>query len=792
MIIKLEKDDYTKTYGKEFVDAYKAEEYDKAFCVLKRFYESVEYNDFHLAAGILYLLMTDKSDDLQYFAMAYQELLMHIERFPNDMRGHYYCIALLLLMQKETPAKNFMIWSGDRGIDVLELIARFNNVKMYYIVNANSLISALVYPRDFGALWQEEAAPVTDDYEQNPSEPKLNKVIKFGDFSRENLIDQAVEKPVAYKRNNKETLDGEELVSMVNRFVDATLSKHGEDGDSGSCDFSDDDDGYPDEMFFDGDEFYIDDVFDDGYMPDENGYNGELNDIAELFGRSDKDFSVQDDEAVSWPSNYECEGWINYHDRDLGDDIDDIYFDNDVKTESPLRDYKNELDAKIRRAHIHRLDSHDKQRIFDQAMAFISKGDLREADGLLCNIKDGDHQYYCSLFARALIAMNNDDNEAAEELLKTGVDLYPEFSLGAVLLCDIYAFTNRSELIEDCISKIDISNFISEYSIMRAFNYVLRYCPGEKGLALLQIYIKEYNYAEMRLLYAQRLFNDGKTEAAKRELFILTQVFYMDYIFKFYYEAALYCLNEIPYSSDIPAIAMSNLINGFIDDLPNILSNDKLVPYGHAQSENQEELLHMAHMLFTLEYRNSRKLLFKMFNAVRAIAVCENTEAFIRDQVVSPLIDPLVKAIGLGEIMVRNPKSNVLTEFAFVPSCEADLGFDRMFEELSKNKNGICYAYVNAAMRALAYIYFLIDDNNLDFRRIRLLKAIQNICALNDYVAPQTTEFTDCDFTYYLVKTNVHKDCVDQRLAISIGFESKAAAERGFKKIKQAISQNKR
>ncbi|MCX4314649.1 MAG: hypothetical protein OSJ83_12465, partial [Clostridia bacterium] len=83
MITEFDKNGALALYRREFTDALDACEYERALDNLLKYAEICDYGDFHLACGMLYLLMAQDSDDNELLTMSFRELMMYLRKHPD-------------------------------------------------------------------------------------------------------------------------------------------------------------------------------------------------------------------------------------------------------------------------------------------------------------------------------------------------------------------------------------------------------------------------------------------------------------------------------------------------------------------------------------------------------------------------------------------------------------------------------------------------------------------------------------------------------------------------------------
>ena len=386
-----------------------------------------------------------------------------------------------------------------------------------------------------------------------------------------------------------------------------------------------------------------------------------------------------------------------------------------------------------------------------------SSGDYAAALEAVADITVFDKKYYFALIMRALVYLSSGELDNAENALNKAKSIRPNHALVGTMLCDLYEAQGRIEKIPDVLDNIDITTFMSGEHVYRAFDFIVKYYDEDKALDLIEEYIEEYNLMNMRLIYAQMLYNRGEKAQAIEELYLLTRIFYDDINIAFFYASAKLGIERMPLEEEAPQSMLSFMVDEFM----------QLVLSGGVtnQEENNDMFSTMLEFFISLEFRNDKKMLVKMFDTVKKLAGLKSFEQKSRDALVSPYVEPIVKGAILSELLKRDRNTEFLAEVMYKPissECIARLG------------DGYSERYYTA----YAYVAMLNSDAVDDFI------ALAEKCKRE----PVTDELGDA-LTYFLIKTSLEKYGVepDERYVQALGYKTKNSLTLGCKKIKKLL-----
>ncbi|MDE7463701.1 MAG: hypothetical protein K2M48_01610, partial [Clostridiales bacterium] len=234
------------------------------------------------------------------------------------------------------------------------------------------------------------------------------------------------------------------------------------------------------------------------------------------------------------------------------------------------------------------------------------RGDINAALSALSNIKKSDERYYFALTMRALINIEYGQFGEAESILEEASAMKPHGALGGALLCQLYEAEGRTELIPAVLKNIDVKDYVNAPHLYKSFDMAMKYCDAETAAELLRSYIDEFNIMEMRLVYAQIMYNLGEREYAIDELYRLTRIFYDDINARLIYMTARSGVEKFAVTTEAPQSVLAAIVENLLGIVLSGSLDDELVVndmFGYA-----------IEFFLTLEYRNDKRLLVKMFD----------------------------------------------------------------------------------------------------------------------------------------------------------------------------------
>ncbi len=668
MITEFDKNGALALYRREFTDALDACEYERALDNLLKYAEICDYGDFHLACGMLYLLMAQDSDDNELLTMSFRELMMYLRKHPDREIAYRDILGVLMLRHDTTATFECTEWIKANGFDPDAMFAELSDAGFELFPDDNMCldIDGMFEPGEFG-----EIEIVPDDV----------KDVKADDAAVQSQADKP-SKVIRFRGGDAENAHGENVAA---RAADKKVLKIDRGDDS---------------------EIDISELFDIARMSSENG-------IADLF--------------------------------DDDDDADEL----DIRTMENIRN--NELSKRTGMA---------AQMALKEAERYGNAGDYDKVFQMLDEIKPSDGQYYyCAECMRAFTFMQLDDMLNAHITLEHALDTRPDGALAGTLLCRLYEIEHKFDKIPAALKNIDVHDYTDASHAYQAMQLAINYCTVQDAIELAEEYIEEFNTMDVRMLYAQLLYNAGRRKDATRELYILSRIFYDDFGAQYYYAQATAGVKQMPVDEDAPQSAIAGLVDGFMWIHRVGKPTDELI--------NGDEYRTALELFLTLEFRNDRKLVIEMFDVLKKLVADPRMEDKMRDTLVSPYAEPLVKAVLLSELLERD--DDFLLEIGFCPISRATApapleSYSRAFKT--------------------AYAYMLTLGSHL----------YPQFIALAEELEPKLvgTKFSERDKAYYILKQLKRRDKrnkfdLDGRVEYALGYDTKSAATQAFKAVEAEL-----
>lgn len=370
---------------------------------------------------------------------------------------------------------------------------------------------------------------------------------------------------------------------------------------------------------------------------------------------------------------------------------------------------------------------------------------------------DGEMIYYHALAMRAYICLVQDRPEEAETLLEDALSLRSDGALCGMLLCELYEREKRYTEIPDVLKGIDVNDFADCFQVYKMFKLILKYCEPTDALSLTKEYVDEYNILDMRRMYAQMLYNSGERKQAIKELYILSRVAYDDFNAKIFYIMARAGAAELPVNDEAPQEILAILVNNVIGATESGISEETL---------SSEMFDYSLEFFLTLEFRNSKRTLVKMFDTVRLLAADPRLEDKMCDALVSPYVEPIVKAVILTELFTRDPARCFLLDLSYCP-----VSRENVIPLADGFPTDYCAAYA-----------FTVVFNRLGLPNLfKLAESAARNLAVESYDKRDVAYFLFlCDWK--ITRTGPP----DDRIGLAFGYASKAAATRAYKKLNAA------
>lgn len=585
MISKFNKDGAAALYGRQFAECIEDYDYDGAADKLLKYNEAADFDRFHLVFGMLYMMMTQDSDEEELLVLAYREFMMHLCVYPDCREAYRNLIGVMCLRHDSVGIAETLKFVEENGFEPKEMLDELTAVGLVFYYDPNDPIDydTLFPPEEYGSIMASAMRPKNNrpPFEEAPKPApalKGSKVIGF----------RGAKSPESADRSAAETGTGESKVLPI---------------------MAEDEKDPPD----------ISEIFDitDGEeeeQDDESDARGE--ELARLL--MDLVLSENDDEI---DADY------------LIENIDDVFGRGEDVS-------KDELKSKFAIRASERLCAAGK---FDEA--------LEKLDSIP---KNGSRMQYCAECARAHIHLVRKDLDSAEQSLGEAKRIYENGALVGTMLCILYEARGETARIPAVLKGIDVFDFTDGDHVYSALQYAIDYCSPDDALALAESYVDEFNTFDLRLLYAQLLYNSGDRDGAKRELYDLTRVLYDDFVVVYFYTIACDGVPRMPLETDAPGEFLDAIVGHFI-------SMVNSPEYGRTSEDEDDGIFdYCLEMFLTLEYRNKKSVLKTMFDTLKKLANDKRIEGQMRNALVSPYTEPIVKAVILSELLANGSKNFML------------------------------------------------------------------------------------------------------------------------------------
>lgn len=629
MITGFDKKGVGEHFKKEFAKRLSDDDYEGAIDYLIKYSEETENPEFHLGLGMLYLLMTQDSDDSELIYMAYREFMLQIRRDPKCALAYRNLLAAEFLRRDNPDLDKYAAWFDSCGIDV--------SVIMNELGAAGFFNPFPTEPIDFATFFKPgEFGQIDPDY--NPAQVRARtKSVQSYSYDELNGMDKrdldeliSAHEAISEKNSVADVLNGETIAkpSKIIKFRGGGKSDGGLSAEHKVLHFSEqnEDDGG-------GFDAFLDEEFDD--EPSHEFIERLLTTLKE-----------------------------SAEDGGLFDDFEDPNGDAD--------------DRKVS------IDIVDPNRMMRLAESKYDARDYEAALDILEGISRGSDNFYFVLVMRALIYLDNENTVKAEEALKEALKLRPDGALVGTLLCRYYELVGQTDKIPATLKGIDITDFSDGDHVFRTvFRYVLKYCAESDALQLLDELIDEYNILDVRLVYAQMMYNLGDKDYALKELYTLSRIYYDDINVRYFYLMARLGADRLPVDNEAPQEILTTVVDAFMD----------AVERGRYDEIDRELFDYGMEFFLSLEFRNEPKLLKKMFETVRKLARKDEFDGKMRDALVSPYAEPIVKAVILSELLAKDPKRGFIAEVMYEP-----ISSDGVMSPVDKFARGYCTAYAFTAM----------------------------------------------------------------------------------------------
>ncbi len=662
-------------YKREFIEAVARDDYERAIDKLLKYTEVTGYPDFHLACGMLYLQMTQESDDRELLALAFREFMMHLSIRPDCKAAYRNLLAVMFLRRDPITVVEMGEFIKHRGLDLAEMISELSEVGIDMFTDDGSFI-------DFSELFSLE------DYgEIGCKKPSENDAVRDDKNSENAADDHFVHKVgsrvIAFRGGKK----SDNVKPNVKNTKDK-ISKLAED---------------PRIL--------------DGISDSDDQMNA--GDMLELMMQMVKDEVEIDADGNNVFSN-------------VAGDIDAA---GEMRDRMFLRDAERACDT----------------RDFDKALALLEKVG-----------KDNERVYYCAECIRANIMSELKEYGKAQDALDRAYSIVPDGSLVGILQCRLYELTEKFALIPQTIKNIDVADYVDVDHAFGALMLAVKYCEQSDALELAEDYAIEFNSTDIRLTYAQLLYNAGERDEAIKELRKISRIMYDDFNVQYYYLSARSGVEYLPIEQEAP----QNILGIMIDNLISIVNSD--IYFKDSDLFVNEPFRFSLEVFLTLEFDNTRNVVKIMFDTLRILAADPRADEIMRNALVSPYVEPLVKAVILSERLKRGERE-FLTEMSFCP-IHSDF-----LPKLGAASDGVCEAY--ALVTVLC--------------RSALKLVINNAKKLSALDPDKFGERDKANYLWRTVKSAIRfiNKSVDGRIDYALGYQTKAAANAAYKKMCAALDE---
>ena len=182
MITGFDRGSIVERLRKRFTECYDDADYEGAFDVLLKYNEATEFPEFHMAAGMLYTLMTLDSDDSDLLYMAYREFLAYLRKHPDCAHAYRNALAVDFLRVDTPDLPRYLDWFKENGIDGDEIIAELVATRVISSAFEPPDLEILFGTRDFGDIYLRGDAAASDAQKTTDTKKQSdggNKIIAF-------------------------------------------------------------------------------------------------------------------------------------------------------------------------------------------------------------------------------------------------------------------------------------------------------------------------------------------------------------------------------------------------------------------------------------------------------------------------------------------------------------------------------------------------------------------------------------------------------------------------------------
>ncbi|MDE5593022.1 MAG: hypothetical protein K2I75_03715 [Clostridiales bacterium] len=647
-------------YKREFADCLESNDYEGAIDLLLKFSQAKSNPDFHSAMGVLYLLMTQDSEDRELLPLSFREFMMHLITHPDSRNTYRNLLAVAILRHDPNSIAEIGEFISRRGYDVKEFVDELSEYGLDIFNDDGAYIDLddMFVPADYGEIadevfvdgGDEEDDLATPEHTVNTA-PSRPKVIKF-------------KGGIGGEKAEKTTPSDGKIIRLKNNDAPEDIIN-------------------PSDMF----------------------------DVMMQLVRSE-------------------EG--------LTDDGDDAEFL--AATDDGPADLSAKMALRIAQSRCVNGD-------YEKALEALD--DIDRSTGRL---------YYCAECVRSNIMVDLNRYDDAQAALDRAFAVVPNGALAGTLQCSLYEITGECEKIPDALKRIEVTDYVDSDHVYKALRFAVKYCTKEDALNLVEDYIDEFNSFDLRSVYAQMLYNSGDRDAAIKELRTLSRIQYDDFNAQYYYLMSKAGVDEMPLEDETPQKVLGLLVDNMIALVHSELftASDEII--------ESEAFTYGLEVFLTLEFRHTRNIVKVMFQTLDVLASDQRLETQMRNALVSPYVEELVKAVILGKLLgAKNGKTDFLAELSFCPISSETV--PKAGEDCNE---GYYTAYALTLTFCRKALPFLIDY----YQIIRRLVLDAGFGARD--VANFLWRTVKAKFKYN------DKD-IDERLHYALGYETKTQANAAYK-----------
>ncbi len=385
----------------------------------------------------------------------------------------------------------------------------------------------------------------------------------------------------------------------------------------------------------------------------------------------------------------------------------------------------------------------------------LDRGDVQAALDILARVKKSDESYYFSLIYRAHILTVTDKCDEAERLLDEAMSIMPGSAIGGTILCQLYERAGKTDKIPQALKNIDIHDYINVVHLFKSFEMVIKYCDEQTAEELLREYIDEFNILDMRLAYAQLKYNLGDRDYAIDELYILSRIMYNDISARMMYLSAKSGAEKVQVATRLS----DEFLCATVENVLAVVRDYGVV----ASLLENDEFSQAVDLFLRLSFNSENPILTAMFDGVRVIAQSETAEKRMLEELASPEVELIVKAVILGELLYRSPKKSFLIDDYFCPLASEDYPM-------------LGSGYSRGYYIAYAMVLMLCDTR---------IGNLTELAGKTDFSLVENV--SEHAKALYLVKKSCGKDLNDDRVPFAFGYASKTAAMREYRAIARAL-----